>query len=251
MSNYNFNNNDMRKIIITTKKRNASKTTISQFPKQRNELPEAYKKIYNTHYEENRKGKTRVSSLSSKLENWLHKKVANTTAKNAVTLEIGAGTLNQLKYEKSKIYDIVEPFELLYKNSPDLHKIRHIYSDISEITREMQYDRIIAIASFEHILNLPDVVEKAYDLLKTGGKLCVSIPNEGRFLWRLAYTLTTGLEFRRRFGLDYGVLMRYEHCNTADEIESILISYFCNTKYSLFGIGKTFSLYRYYECTKE
>jgi hypothetical protein len=79
-------------------------------------------------------------------------------------LEIGAGTLNQLKYEKKAIYDIVEPFEILYENSPELNRINKIYRDISEINDE-KYDRIISCACFEHILNLPEVVAKSCILL--------------------------------------------------------------------------------------
>ena len=51
------------------------------------------------------------------MESWLHKKVAKTEGFNKKTLEIGAGTLNQLDYERCKIYDIVEPYETLFQNS--------------------------------------------------------------------------------------------------------------------------------------
>ncbi len=92
------------------------------------------------------------------------------------------------------------------------------------------------------------MVSKSISLLNKGGKLYVAIPNEGRFLWKFAYTMTTGREFKKRFGLEYETLMRYEHINTADEIEQILKYYFNDVKRSLFGINKTFSFYRYYEC---
>lgn len=60
--------------------------------------------------------------------------------------------------------------------------------------------------------------------------------------------MTTGKEFKKRYDLDYERLMKYEHLNTADEIEMILKYYFQNVKRSLLGINKTFALYRYYEC---
>lgn len=111
------------------------------------------------------------------------------------------------------------------------------------------YDRIISVACFEHICNLPEIVERASRMLRSGGILAVSIPNQGRFLWKLAYTITTGREFKKRFGLDYEILMNYEHVNTADEIEVILKHFFEKVKYSFLGWGKTFSIYRYYECS--
>lgn len=72
---------------------------IKSYPRKRKELPEAYKKIYNQHYEENRKGKTKASYLSNKVEYWLHYKVAKSAKADKNTLEIGAGTLNQLNFE--------------------------------------------------------------------------------------------------------------------------------------------------------
>lgn len=95
------------------------------------------------------------------------------------------------------------------------------------------------------------MISKSIKLLKKGakgGKMCISIPNEGRFLWKFAYTVTTGREFKKRFGLEYETLMRYEHINTADEIEMLLKYYFKDVKMSLLGINKTFAFYRYYEC---
>lgn len=96
--------------------------------------------------------------------------------------------------------------------------------------------------------NLPEMVEACTRLLASDGKVYAAIPNEGRFLWKFSYTVTTGLEFKKRFGLDYETLMRYEHINTGDEIEQILKYYFKDVKMSLLGLGKTFSFYRYYEC---
>ena len=223
-----------------------------QFPKQRKPLPQAYQAIYEKHYIENRGGKTKASFLASKLESWLHYQVAKSAAPDLKTLEIGAGTLNQLQYEKTQYYDIVEPFEILYKTSPYLSRINNIFADLKDITQEQMpqngYDRIISIATFEHITDLPTVVAKTCTMLNPNGTLHVSIPNEGRYMWELAYTLTTGAEFKKRYGLDYKTLMQYEHCNTADEIEDILKYFYKNVQTKLFGFSKSFALYRYYCC---
>jgi len=219
-----------------------------RFPKKRNELPENYQKIYEKHYAENRIGQTKMSFLAQKMESWLHKCVARSSDSKKRTLEIGAGTLNQLPYEKACDYDIVEPFTSLFENSPDLHRINHIYQDIFDIDGNETYDRITSCACFEHITNLPEVVAKTCLLLKPDGIMGVSIPNEGRFLWKFAYTITTGLEFKRKYKIDYEVIMRHEHVNTADEIEIILKYFYKNVRRKLLGINKTFAFYRYYEC---
>jgi len=220
----------------------------NKYPKKRIELPVEYQLIYEKHYTENRKGQTKMSFLSQIMESWLHKCIAKSSDSNKKTLEIGAGTLNQLKYEKSTVYDIVEPFKYLYEQSPELIRINRIYADISEICGDEKYDRIISCACFEHISNLPEVIARSCLLLKNGGGIYVSIPNEGRFLWELGYKLTTGLEFKKRYNLNYGIIMKYEHVNTADEVEILLRYFFKKIKIKLFGINKTFSLYRYYEC---
>jgi SAM-dependent methyltransferase len=222
-----------------------------QFPKSRKPLPEAYQKIYHEHYSSNRQGATTATSVSMKMERWLHKKVAEDLQpgpNHAATLEIGAGTLNQLEFEDTQPYDIIEPYTGLYEGSSHLPKVRNIYKDIDELKPVATYDRITSVATFEHILNLPEVVEKTCKLLKPGGTLRVSIPNEGTLLWKLGYTLTTGIEFRLKYGLKYARLMNYEHVNTANEIEEILRYNFKEVKSATFGINKYLGFYRFFEC---
>lgn len=223
---------------------------IQRFPKERKPLPEAYEKIYDQHYKDNREGRSTMNFLSSQMETWLHRHAAKTTGVDKETLEIGAGTLNQLRYETATQYDIVEPYRLLFESSPYLERVRNIYADISEVPQDARYDRIISAACFEHICNLPQVIDTCTRLIKDDGVLAVSIPNEGRFLWHFAYTMTTGMAFHRKYGLDYEFFMNYEHVNTADEIETLLHHFWGDVKLSLFGINKDLAFYRYYECRK-
>ena len=219
------------------------------YPKNRTELPQSYLEIYNEHYKANRDGGTKASSIARKMESWLHKKVASdvTRINDKKTLEIGAGTLNQLEYEQSNQYDIIEPFKELFSNSPFLNKINNIFSDIDEVDLNQKYDRITSIATFEHIVNLPEVVAKACLLLDSEGTLRTSIPNEGTFLWKLGWKLTTGIEFRLKYGLNYETLMKHEHVNKAFEIDQILKYFFSQNKCYTFGLGKGFAFYRFYE----
>jgi SAM-dependent methyltransferase len=224
---------------------------LKRFPKLRPALPARIAEIYAEQYKSNREGRTRAASMAQRMESWLHRKVAQDVqgGKRAATLEIGAGTLNQLPYEPvAEVYDIVEPFAELYARSPLLGRVRHIYSDVDQVPLEATYDRITSVAAFEHVCDLPRVVARSGLLLREGGGLRVSIPSEGTILWWLGWRLTTGLEFWLRHGLDYGELMRHEHVNTADEIEKVLRCFFRQVKGSVFGISKALSLYRYYEC---
>lgn len=222
------------------------------YPKVRTELPLEYQNIYSEHYKNNRQGSTSASSLAQKMESWLHRKVAEDVinVSDKSTLEIGAGTLNQLMYEQTRPYDIIEPFTELYAQSKFIDRVNTVYRDISEINESKRYDRITAIATFEHIMDLPKVVAKTCILLNENGTLRVSIPNEGTFLWKLGYTLTTGIEFRLKYGLDYSLLMNYEHVNTANEIEQVLKHFYSKVKCSCFGINRKIAFYRFYECAQ-
>lgn len=226
---------------------------LEKFPKTRPPLPKEIEEIYTLHYKANREGATTASSLSQKMETWLHKQVAqdiHAAKAPKTTLEIGAGTLNQLAYEPvSGPYDIVEPFKELYANSTMLGRIRNIYSDITEIPDGQMYDRITSIATFEHLCDLPQVIAKAGLFLAPKGSLRVSIPSEGTLLWTLGWKLTTGIEFRLKYRLDYSQLMRHEHVNTAKEIENSLNYFFNKIESKVFGLSKSFSFYQFYECS--
>ena len=153
-------------------------------------------------------------------------------------------------YEQTKPYDIIEPFAELYMNSKFKYRVYNVYADIDEINDSKKYDRITAIATFEHITDLPKVIAKTCLHLNEKATLRVSIPNEGTFLWKLGWKLTTGIEFKMKYGLNYGLLMKHEHVNTADEIELLLKYFYGNVKCSCFGINRKIAFYRFYECSK-
>ena len=72
----------------------------------------------------------------------------------------------------------------------------------------------------------------------------VEIPAEGEFLWWLGWRLTTGIGFWLRYRLDYGVIMRYEHVNTASKIIRTLRKYYKINSIKSFPFDiKNFRLY--------
>ena len=220
------------------------------FPKTRPQVDaEKLKQLYKN-YEENRLAKTTASRLSKYMEGWMHKKVAADVKCDfdKTTLEIGAGSLNHLKYEQTKVYDVIEPWKKLLESSPNLNRIRDIYNDMADVPASVKYDRIISVATFEHLLNLPQIVAQSCIHLSANGCLRIGIPNEGSFLWKASWRLTTGLEYFIKTGNDYGLIMKYEHVNTANEIEEILNYFFADVKKSLFGFSDPLCLYRVYEC---
>ena len=225
---------------------------LTRFPKQRPELPEAYQRIYLEHYKRNREGASPASAAVKWMESWMHRQVAADTATRPAgytTLEVGAGTLNHLEYEPTSThYDAVEPLAELYRASPMRSRVTNLYADLSEVPQR-EYDRIVSIAVFEHLCDLPATIKQCGQLLARDGQLRVAIPSEGTILWTMGWMFTTGVEFRLRHGLDYGVLMRHEHVNTAEEIEVVLRTFFKRVRRSVFGVSRAVSFYQFFECS--
>jgi SAM-dependent methyltransferase len=228
----------------------ATERLLAGFPKARAMLPPAFAAIYAAQYKENRTGETAAASLAQRVERWMHRRVAEDVADGAprATLELGAGTLNQLPFEPASApYDVVEPFAALLEGSPHRRRIREVYADIAQVPPGRRYDRITSVAALEHVCDLPAVLARAAGLLSPGGVLRAAIPAEGGLLWRIGWMSTTGLEFRLRHGLDYGVMMRHEHVNTAAEIEGLAQALFGRVRVRSLGWGRQLSLYRFIE----
>ena len=221
---------------------------LKKFPKTRQVLSQKYKDIYNQHYISNREGSGFANLLSQKMEAWMHKKTSSINGKNI--LELGAGNLNHIVYENDyNNYDIVEPFSDLYKDSPNLSSVRSIFNSLSEVHNK--YDKIVSIATLEHLVDLPKEIQLCKNLLKEEGIFQVAIPCEGELAFRLGWMLTTGITFRIKYNLDYTRLMQYEHINSINEIYNILENNFNIVKFQrspfLFPL-KHFSFYAYFEC---
>ena len=226
-------------------------TLLASFPKKRPNLPDEYKEIFHKHYLDNRSSRGFVGKVAHKLESWMHNRACRdlkNICKPYSTLEVGAGTLNHLAYEEQgQVYDVVEPYRELYLDSPEKDRVRHFFDDISDVRGA--YDRIISIAVFEHLIDLPGVISRCGVLLKAGGTLRVGIPAQGSPLWKMAYTFSTGAVFYMRYRLSYERLMQHEHVNNWQEIRLLLNYFFEDVKSSQMGLTPSLSLYHFYECS--
>ena len=233
-----------------------SKKVLDRFPKERSILPEEYQNIYESHYKINREGLSKVTNITRKMEGWMHKMVAKDVNGDCCdgiqsTLEIGAGTLNQLDFEHysdDSIYDVIEPLSYFYNDSPHKEKVTNFFMDVSDVPSTNKYNRITAIATFEHLCDLPSVVARSGLLLKEKGCLRIAIPSEGTLLWTLGYKLTTGIEYKMKYGLNYSVLMKHEHVNTAKEIQAVLKYFFSDVRCKVFGLSRKLSFYQFFDC---
>lgn len=227
-------------------------TILSNFPKKRATLPSAYKDVYANEYIENRNAGGFGNKMARKLESWMHKQIANEpTILDIELLELGAGSLNHLAWESNySKYDVVEPFRELLKTSPDLDLINDHYDYLSLVPKSNRYDRVLSVAVLEHVLDLPYTIALSALLLKSSGSFCAGIPSEGGLAWKLAWQYGTGPGFKRRTGLDYSVLINYEHVNSAHEIEALIHYFYATVKVTRFPLSIfNASLYSYIVAT--
>lgn len=193
---------------------------LANFPKESTVLPPKYQEIYQEEYKRGRTPNGVFLGLVHLVESWMHRKVSKKSGKRI--LEIGAGTLNHFPYEKDwEVYDIVEPMPYLYRGSEYEPFITNHYNRISDLSKLNRYDKIVSVAVFEHMANLPLEIALLSRNASENTIFSIGIPNEGGFLWWLSWRCTTGLSFWLRHRLDYGVMMKHEHINTAPEIIAV------------------------------
>jgi len=222
---------------------------LASYPRTRMPLTPAHEESYIQDYKDNREGERVVDGLAQKLESWMHRQIK--TQSSTDILELGAGTLNHIEYEKlTTTYDIVEPFTELYQNSPRLNQVSGIFDTLSKVPADNKYSRIVSVAALEHMTNLPLEIALSAERLKTGGLFQAGIPSEGGFLWWLGWRCTTGITYWLRNRLDYGILMRHEHVNNAKEIIAVVDYIFENLKIRRFPTPlHCLSFYTYLEAT--
>ena len=200
---------------------------LDSYPRVRPPLPDAYARVYEQQYRINREGASPVDGAAQRLERWMHRRVAARTG--GPILELGAGTLNHLRFEDGMTpYDIVEPFTELFAGKPELARVREQYDSVQRIPLDRRYRRIVSIAVLEHLTELPSDIAHSALLLEEDGVFQAGIPSEGGLLWWAAWRLSTGLGYYLRTKLDYGVVMRHEHVNSAREIEAVVRTFFAD-----------------------
>jgi SAM-dependent methyltransferase len=219
------------------------------YPRTRPPLPPAQAARYVEDYLSNREDRASVVNRAKlQLEAWMHRQVAGRGGPGSI-LEVGAGTLNHVRYERRfTVYDAVEPFADLWRQSPHRTQVREIHASIHGVPPDRKYDRVISIAVLEHVEDLPAVLAACRRLLAPGGIVQAAIPSEGGLLWGLAWRLTTAVSYRLSTGLSYAPLMRHEHVNTAREIELLFQHFFTLKHQARFPLpGRHLSLYTYLE----
>ena len=195
---------------------------LASYPRTRRILPAAQSALYEEEYRINRGVRGGLLYRATAwLESWMHRQVA--ASPGARLLELGAGTLNHLQYERHvECYDVIEPSAALLAGAASRAGLHHLYDSVYDVPATQNYDRIFSVAVLEHLSDLPAIVAACAMHLAPGGVFQAGIPAEGGLLWGASWRLTTGVAYRLRTGLDYGAVIRHEHINTAADILAVL-----------------------------
>jgi SAM-dependent methyltransferase len=145
------------------------------------------------------------------------------TAVQGRTLEIGAGNGEHLRYENldTQRYFALELRETLAST------LRARFPEVNVLVGDCEnridvpdrfFDRVVAIHVLEHLPNLPKALDEVARVLSPGGTFSVVIPCEGGLLYSLGREFSSKRIFEKRYGVDYGWMISYDHVNRADEI---------------------------------
>jgi hypothetical protein len=209
-------------ILLNRQQYKKALSLIRKYPKKRPTLNKKLKKIFNFEYKKNR-----TNFLSQLSESWLHFSIKGRKDSFNKSLEIGAGTLNHMPYEKMKNnkYDVIEPKKFLYKNNKNKILINRFYNNLN-IVPNNKYDRIISCAVLEHLEDLPKYLYLSTKKLKKNGYQSHSIPCEGFPVWDIAWYLMSGITFKIRTGQNFSDVQKHEHINNYDEILSLITFFY-------------------------
>ena len=70
--------------------------------------------------------------------------------------------------------------------------VKKIFSSLEEISEDQKYEKIVTVATLEHLVDLPKEIKICKKLLKKKGKLEVAIPCEGKLHLNLGGCLRLG-----------------------------------------------------------
>lgn len=173
-----------------------------------------------------------LGSVKTSQFDWIsrfdHEFAAKSAMSSLRTLELGAGTGTHLSYEPLGDYVALERSPDLAAEIPRREHLTTVLNDCEEGLpwRENSFDRVLAIHVLEHLYNLPAAADEVVRVLKPDGLFAVVIPCEGGRIYSTGRRFTTQKRFEKRYGVPYDWIIRFEHCNTAQEVIEVLSTRF-------------------------
>ena len=135
---------------------------------------------------------------------------------NGQILDVGSGMGYHLKFEKiskKRTYICLDPEKTLLDKITQEGVVK-IQARCEKIPlRSKSVDIIIASHILEHVTNLKKCIRELRRVLKDKGLLLVVLPCDPGVAWKLIRRITPSRMRLRKKGLDYDIVMKYEHPN--------------------------------------
>ncbi|BAE48918.1 class I SAM-dependent methyltransferase [Paramagnetospirillum magneticum] len=106
--------------------------------------------------------------------------------------------------------------------------------------RQGAFPALICLCCLEHVYWLEDSLAVMHDLLAPGGRLYVMIPTEGGLAWSTArnlFTLSVNAKISGMTNDQYRHVMRIEHCNNFEAVNSALFKFFEIERFNFWPMG--------------
>jgi phosphatidylethanolamine/phosphatidyl-N-methylethanolamine N-methyltransferase len=142
------------------------------------------------------------------------------TGLNKACLEIGGGKFPHILHRLSDNWKKVG-IDLSSEGPPDGGKLLRVTGSASSLPfPNTSFDRIVAIHSLEHILNLEQTCQEFSRVLKTGGILSAILPCDPGVLWSIAQLFSRHqVEMSRE---EYDYFLANQHVNPVYNVLAIL-----------------------------
>jgi SAM-dependent methyltransferase len=172
------------------------------------------------------------ASKFNRISSFDHRFPLDSYAPHIRTLEIGAGAGTHLVWEQEGCYVALERSEQLARLIPHRDDLEVISGDCEARLpyADGTFDRVLAIHVLEHLYDLPSTLREVRRLLKPTGVFSIVIPCEGGALYSLGRRFTSKRIFERRYRMAYDWLIKYDHCNSAEEVVEELTAVFAITR---------------------
>lgn len=163
----------------------------------------------------------------------------SSSSNRTIVFDLGCGDGAHIPFMNSgDIYiggDIDAPaVEILRKNNPETFAARMDAYGLP--IKSDSVDHIVSVYALEHMAYMDLILEELKRILKPGGHVFISVPNEGGLAWSVGRYFTSYQKFHSE-DLDYNRVIMTEHLNCIWQMERTLKRHFTMLKQIRFPLA--------------
>ncbi|GEM_PF-4286605 len=154
---------------------------------------------------------------------WGHKNTVRLLGKKVVgvSVDLGVGRGDHYAYVENgdDLIGVDYDAEALQEIKKSGIKAKLFQADLTRLPFSNKcFDSVRSTYAFEHLYYLEVCLEEIYRTLKDDGVLVASFPIVGAWMMDLLSRLGPQREFKKKYGLHWGNVLKVEHCNSSRRI---------------------------------